>query len=110
MTYQAIYEEIAPDSSTLSTQRGLYLLEFGTNWCGHCKAAQTPIAEVLGDVPDLPHCKVEDGPGRTLGRRFRVKLWPTLILLNDGQEIGRLVRPTNAQEVRDLLAPVPRAV
>jgi thioredoxin 1 len=58
---------------------------------------------VLATWPDLPHRKVEDGPGRRLGRSYRVKLWPTLILLRDGQEIGRLVRPTAADEVNELL-------
>jgi thioredoxin 1 len=45
-----------------------------------------------------------DGPGRRLGRTFRVKLWPTLVLLRDGQEIGRIVRPTSSGEISDLLA------
>jgi len=45
------------------------------------------------------HNKVEDGPGRRLGRSYRVKLWPTLIFLRDGQEVERLVRPTQAAEV-----------
>jgi thioredoxin 1 len=31
-----------------------------------------------------------------LGRSYRVKLWPTLVLLRDGQEVGRLVRPAGA--------------
>ena len=51
----------------------------------------------------LRHVKVEDGPGRPLGRHFRVKLWPTLILLQDGQEIARTVRPTQAEAVQTLL-------
>jgi len=34
-----------------------------------------------------------------LGRAFRVKLWPTLVLLRDGQELARVVRP---REARDL--------
>jgi hypothetical protein len=34
------------------------------------------------------HLRVEDGSGRALGRSFHVKLWPTLVFLRDGQEIG----------------------
>jgi thioredoxin 1 len=58
----------------------------------------------LHAVPDLRHIKVEDGPGRRLGRTFRVKLWPTLILMRDGQEVGRLVRPGSTREIGELLA------
>ena len=50
------------------------------------------------------HVKVEDGPGRHLGRSFRVKLWPTLILLKDGREVVRIARPRNAEQIRAELA------
>jgi thioredoxin 1 len=43
--------------------------------------------------------KVEDGPGRRLGRSFSVKLWPTLIFMRDGQEIARLVRPDDVESI-----------
>jgi len=79
------------------------LLEFGTDWCGHCRAAQPALAEIQLADTGWRHLKVEDGPGRALGRSFRVKLWPTLILLKDGQEAARLVRPTQAQDIRQAL-------
>jgi thioredoxin 1 len=44
--------------------------------------------------------KVADGRGRPLGRSYRVKLWPTLIFLKDGQEITRVVRPETSEEIR----------
>ena len=103
MPYDAIYREAAPERADLDTGRGLQLLEFGANGCGHCQAAQAAIREVLETLPDLPHRKVEDGPGRRLGRSYRVKLWPTLILLRDGEEVGRVVRPTTAEQLGELL-------
>jgi thioredoxin 1 len=48
--------------------------------------------------------KIEDGPGRPLGRSFRIKLWPTLVLLQDGVEVARSVRPDQAAEVETLFA------
>jgi thioredoxin 1 len=47
----------------------------------------------------LRHLKIEDGPGRRLGRSFRIKLWPSLVLIRDGQELERLVRPTTEAEI-----------
>lgn len=79
------------------------VLEFGTSWCGWCRGAQPFIADALEDFPELRHIKVEDGPGRPLGRSFRVKLWPTLIFLKDGQEIARVTRPNSADAIRDAL-------
>jgi thioredoxin 1 len=93
----------APSRSEVDALPGLTMLEFGTVWCGHCRAAQTAINQALQQHPQWQHLKVEDGPGRALGRSYRVKLWPTLILLREGQEVGRVVRPTAEPEVRSAL-------
>ena len=79
------------------------VIEFGTSWCGHCMAAQPLIESAMADFPALRHLKVEDGPGRPLGRSFRVKLWPTLIFMAGGQEVARLVRPASAGEIGSAL-------
>lgn len=83
---------------------GVALLEFGASWCGHCQAAQPAIEEALAEFPEVRHVKIGDGPGRPLGRSYRVKLWPTLIVLRDGVEVARVVRPLHADEVRDALS------
>ena len=89
----------APSLSEVQAFHGLTLLEFGTEWCGHCRAAQALIAQALASSTDLQHLKIEDGPGRPLGRNYRVKLWPTLVCLRDGQEVARWVRPSSAQDI-----------
>lgn len=99
-------ETEAPSRAEADAWPGLTVLEFGTDWCGHCRAAQPAIAEALPQFAHWRHVKVEDGPGRALGRSYRVKLWPTLVLLRDGQEVARLVRPTQAAAIRDALQQV----
>ena len=101
------YSPQAPDRSEVDALPGLTLLQFGADWCGHCQAAAPAVAEALHAAPAVSGMRrllVEDGPGRPLGRSFRVKLWPTLVLLRDGQEIARLVRPTEAAAVAQWLA------
>ena len=61
-----------------------------------CRATQPVIAEAFAEHRAVKHLKVEDGPGRRLGRSFRVKLWPTLVFMRDGVEVARLVRPRDA--------------
>jgi thioredoxin 1 len=79
---------------------GTTVLEFGANWCSICQGATPDIAEALGAAgTGLRHLRIEDGPGRPLGRSYRVKLWPTLVVLQDGQEVARVVRPQGVQDV-----------
>lgn len=100
------YVNPGPTREDVNSSRGTLVLEFGTDWCGFCRSAAPAVEEALSEFPSLKHVKVEDGPGRHLGRSFRVKLWPTLVFLRDGREVARVVRPRNAEEVRAGLAKV----
>ena len=95
-----------PSQDEVSAMPGPVLLEFGTSWCGHCAAAQPLIATALEEYPQVRRVKVEDGPGRRLGRHYRVKLWPTLVFLRDGQEQARLVRPSDEASITQALAAI----
>jgi thioredoxin 1 len=83
-----------PTGEEIARTPGPVVLEFGTEWCPHCRAIQPRLAEALSNHPGVRHIKVEDGKGRPLGRSFHVKLWPTLVFLRDGIEVARAVRPT----------------
>lgn len=95
-----------PERSDIDALPGATLLEFGTPWCGFCRAAQPHLEAALARHPSVRHLKVEDGSGRRLGRSYRVKLWPTLVFLRDGNEVARLVRPANAALIADALASI----
>ena len=105
------YDTAQPERSQIEALPGAVALDFGTNWCGYCNRACPAIAAALAEQPAVRHIKVEDGSGRPLGRSFGVRLWPTLVLLRDGHEVMRLVRPESVQQVREALALVlPAAV
>ena len=101
MPYSAQHLMEAPTREAVDRLQGAAVLEFGTPWCSHCQRAQPLIAQALEGQGEVQHLKVEDGPGRPLGRSFRVKLWPTLVFLRGGQEVARLVRPQTAQDIQD---------
>jgi thioredoxin 1 len=98
------YTETAPTRDEVDALPGATVIEFGTNWCGHCAAAQPLIDAAMAQHPQLRHLKIEDGKGRPLGRSFQVKLWPTLIFMKDGAEVARVVRPPSTQIINDALS------
>ena len=104
MSYVSQYTPETMSRDELEQTPGPMVIEFGTNWCGICRGSQAAIKAALANHPDLPHVKVEDCKGRRLGRTFGVKLWPTLIFLRDGQEVGRVVRPESTEDIEEALS------
>lgn len=103
------YAAVEPARENIDLLEGATLVEFGTAWCGYCRAAQPLLASAMESHPAVRHIKIEDGSGRRLGRSFRVKLWPTLIFLNNGVEVARLVRPDSAAAISEALARIDSA-
>src|SRR6478752_7681553 len=99
------YSSEEPARAEVDAMAGNTVLEFGANWCGICQAAQPTIGDALAGHAGAPlrHLKIEDGRGRPLGRSFGIKLWPTLVMLQDGREVARVVRPSGAREIADAL-------
>lgn len=98
------YETLQPTRADIDALPGAVVLDFGTNWCSVCNATHPLVDAALAGRGDLRHLKVEDGAGRPLGRSFGIKLWPTLVLLRDGRELGRLVRPQSVDAIAQELA------
>ncbi|MFT5531812.1 MAG: thioredoxin 1 [Burkholderiaceae bacterium] len=90
--------------SDIDALAGVAVIEFGTDWCGHCQAAEPLLATVLASYPQVRLLKVEDGKGRKLGRSYGVTLWPTLIFLIDGVEVTRQVRPVDIDDLAQAMA------
>lgn len=100
------YTSTAPTRAEVDALVGPTLVEFGTNWCGYCNAAQPLVTAALAGHSGVRHLKIEDGSGRPLGRSFAVKLWPTLVFLKDGAEAARLVRPLTSAAISAALTQI----
>ena len=47
------YAEVQPKRAEIDALAGSTVLEFGNDWCGHCRRAHPLIAEALSGYPDL---------------------------------------------------------
>ena len=102
MAANPAYTAQEPSREAVDAMPGDVLLEFGAPWCPHCLAAEPIVAHALDARGDVAHVRIEDGRGRRLGRSFGVKLWPTFVLMRDGVEQARAVRPRSLREVEAL--------
>ncbi|MCJ8312346.1 MAG: thioredoxin family protein [Saccharospirillaceae bacterium] len=97
------YTDQQIEKSELIQSKGWLLLEFGENWCPICQQAQPLIAAALLSFPELKRKMIIDGKGKRLGRLLKVKLWPSLILLYNGETKGTLVRPNSQLQIESWL-------
>jgi len=86
-----------PTREEVDGMRGPVVLEFGASWCPHCQAIRPRMADLLARHPAVRHIPVEDGRGKPLGRSFRVKLWPTLVFMRDGEVVRSMARPSDEE-------------
>lgn len=103
MPMNKVFAESEPKREAIDALAGAVMIEFGAPWCGYCQGAQPLIEAAFAANPPVHHIKIEDGPGRRLGRSFRIKRWPTLVFMRNGQEISRLVRPADAETIVDAI-------
>ena len=100
MPYTADFVPETLTRADVDATRGPLVLEFGTSWCGWCRGAQPHVRAAFEQAgANVPHVKVEDGPGRRLGRSFTGTLWPTRVFVRDGVEVERLARPQAASDI-----------
>ena len=104
MSFDPVYHEETLTREDLNQISGPLLVEFGANWCGICRSFTPVLENLLNDHPAVRHVRVEDGRGKPLGRSFRVKLWPTLVFMRDGQVIRQIARPNRHEAAEGLAA------
>ena len=100
MPFDSVYHDDEPTREQIDQSAGPLLLEFGADWCGHCQSLSPTVEALLQQHPEVRHVRIADGRGKPLGRSFRVKLWPTLVLMRDGRVLAQLVRPSD-EEARE---------
>jgi len=66
------------------------LVEFTATWCGPCKIMK-PILDGLSADYGVPLRYVDVEVDRDLADRYLVKSMPTLVVMRDGKEVGRVV-------------------
>ena len=78
------------EKSFSSAEMGDALILFETLWCPHCHAMRPVLKEIEAAYPSLGVYRVNAEKSPTVARRFSVRTVPTLLLLKDGQEEGRV--------------------
>jgi thioredoxin 1 len=88
------------------TASGRVLIDFFAEWCGPCKRL-TPVLEQLTQDPDVVGkvtiLKLNIDECGNVCSKFDITSVPTLVLLQDGREINRMVGLRDAASLKAFL-------
>lgn len=79
------------------------LLDFWATWCGPCRMIAPIVEEIAAERDDLIVGKVNVDEEMELAVKFGIISIPTLILLKDGAEAGKLVGYVPKAKILELL-------
>jgi thioredoxin 1 len=70
---------------------GRVLVDFWAEWCGPCKVMLPILEEINNDDNGVTVIKVNVDEYPALAAEFEVASIPTMVLMNDGDEIKRII-------------------
>ena len=86
------------DNFDEAVKGGIALVDFYADWCGPCRMMAPILEAVSAERADIKVAKVNVDESSELAAKFGVMSIPTLVVLDDGEEIKRIVgaRPKDA--------------
>jgi thioredoxin 1 len=74
-----------------ATKRGVVLVDFWAPWCAPCKIIAPTLNEIAETQNDFMVAKVNVDQNQQLAQKYKVRNIPTMLILKDGKEAGRIV-------------------
>ena len=93
----ANYEELVVNSGKK------VLLDFWATWCGPCKMIAPLVEQIADERPDLVVGKEDVDEEMELAMKFGVASIPTLVVLENGKEVNRMVGYRPKEEIEKIL-------
>ena len=79
------------------------LLDFWAPWCGPCQMVLPLVEEIAAERPDIKVGKVNVDEEMELAKQFRVISIPTLVVMENGEVVKRVVGARDKAGILELL-------
>lgn len=72
-------------------QKPVSVLDFSAQWCGPCKMLAPVLESVADTMPDAAFYSIDVDANMELAMQYRVSSIPCIVVLKNGQEVGRTI-------------------
>jgi thioredoxin 1 len=104
MTTDQDIKKLTEDSFEKELEKGLMLVDFYADWCGPCRMMAPVLEKVAKDVRGKAViAKLDIDSAQRIASTFQVTSIPTLILFNNGKEIGRIIGLKDAETLKQFI-------
>ena len=79
------------------------VIDFYATWCGPCKKISPILEEIAGEHDDIKLIKVDVDKNEVLAQKFNITAMPTLVVLENGEEVGRNVGLVSKQKILEII-------
>jgi thioredoxin 1 len=76
--------------SDFDVKSGVYAVKFGATWCSPCKKIEPLINELESEFSSVKFLEVDVDEVPGLAQNYKIKTVPTILLINDGEEVNRI--------------------
>lgn len=82
---------------------GVVLVDFFAEWCGPCKMLSPIVDEIAEENSDVKVCKINVDSEPELAMRYNVMSIPTLVVIQNGNEVNKSVGLVSKEEILALI-------
>lgn len=91
------YEELILGSKPI-------LVDFWAPWCTYCRRIDPALSKLADSREDVVIVKVNIDEEPELAQQERIEVIPTLVLYQDGYELGSIVAPESKARIEEFLS------
>jgi putative thioredoxin len=106
LIFETHYETFEKDVIEASHQRPI-LVDLWADWCSPCQTIAPILEKVINAYAGavaLAKVEVDEGENMKIAGRYAVRGFPTILLIQNGVEIGRFSGAKSAHFIKDFIA------
>ncbi len=82
---------------------GISLIDFGTTWCGPCRAMDPIIDEISDEYPNIKVGKMDVDENSSIPAKLGIRSIPTIIIYKNGEVAERKTGSISKSQLKTIL-------